>query len=416
MSWPAWKPRTSWPLPSAPAGPTGAEVRPSADRVGEGAPREAPVPLDTVWATAVVLITALWVASALTDGDVSPVDTTGLGAAAAAGAAALVGAGWVLRSIDSVWLAAATLILLPLAVAAAAGGSAHVLIVVLVAVAVTDLAAGVARPQALGGDRPAPWQAGVVLVGAGLLLAAVLAGDSPEGRWALPSQGRGAAATALVAGALLLLAGAVGPPRYRAVAVPGLLTGLVAGPALPDAALAVVGGGLAVIAALVVRRPGLALGFLALAAAGLSVTHPAAALLSAGSILALAPISDHPGTALLGLPGVTALVVAVIGAGAQAAPLVLAVATLATAAVLVSPLPVAGRSTLALGEVGLAGLGWGAVAVGLLAGWLVLAPSTWGWTGVTDLDHYDKGAAAAAAAGLLVLVLLVSTAENREPA
>ena len=352
-----------------------------------------------VWAAAVAVVTALWVVAALADGDPAPVDTTAMGAAAAAGTAAAVGAGWAFGPLRPAWLAGLALVLLPVAAAAGTEGSVPVLAIVLLVLVIADVGAALARAEDEPVDGEVWLPAGLVLVATALLVAALAAGHDGNGRWALTSPGRAQASFALAAAAVLLAAAALGPPRGRGYAGPALVVGLVAAPGLQSLTLAVLGGSLAVVSAGVLgRRPGTALGFLALGAAGFSAGRPAAALLAAGAVLALAYAADHPAAALLGAPGASLLATAVLASGDAAAPIVVALAA-AASAVLLALSATREEAGLELGE-----QPWALVPVALLAAWLFLAPGTWAWTGSGSLELYDRGAAAAVAGGLAVVV------------
>lgn len=170
-------------------------------------------------------------------GDPAPVDTTAVGAAAAAGTAAAVGAAWGFRPPRPLWLAGLTLLLLPVATASAVGGSAPVLAVILLLLAagevVPSLSSGGGSEDRIGqlqGDESEAeetgqeeiWaQAGLVLLAAGLLVAAIASGRGGNGEWRFVADGGVAAGFGLAAAAVLLGAAALGPTRavpmpYRA--------------------------------------------------------------------------------------------------------------------------------------------------------------------------------------------------------
>lgn len=379
---------------------------------------------EVAWAVATLVVTVLWVVAALAQGDPAPVDTTAVGAAAAAGTAAAVGAAWGFGAIRPLWLAGLTLVVLPVATASATGGSAPVLPMALLLLAgaiVVSSFVGSSSPAATAGstagteesDRGMVWvEAVLVLLAAGLLLGAMASGKEGGDRWALVADGGTAATLGLVGAVALLVAAALGSSRVRAFAGPALLVGLVVAPGLSEVAVAAVGGVLAVLCAAVLsRRPGVALGFLGLGAAGtaagLSAGRPAAALLAAGAVLALSYRGDHPAAGLLALPGAAALAVEAISAGGEAAPIVLVVAAAASAALL-GLAAIGATSAIQVAPAGVldeSRLPWAAIPAAALGMWLVVAPGTWTWTGVSGLGPYDKGAAPAAAVGIAVVVL-----------
>jgi hypothetical protein len=139
-----------------------------------------------------------------------------------------------------------------------------------------------------------------------------------------------------------------------------------------------------------------ALGALAVAAAvvgsGPGAWRPPAMLLAAGAVIAMA--LPGRGAALAGLPGAAALVPSlmrtggpgawVVGCAAAACLGLLAYGAVRRAA----PLRPTGSSVPALAA----------------AGWLVVAPGSWGWVGPHEMPAYDRGAAVAVAAGLVGLV------------
>jgi hypothetical protein len=379
---------------------------------------------EAIWAAAAAVVTVLWVVAALVGGDPAPVDTTAVGAAAAAGTAAAVGAAWGSGSIKPVWLAGLTLVVLPVATASAAGGSAPVLPVVLLVLVAGEVVSSLSNPgghgdggtgQAREGETSPEevWaRAGLVLLATGMLVAAVASGREGSEDWRLVADGGAASAFGLAAAAVLLGAAALGPPPGRAYAGPGLLAGLIVAPGVSSLTLAIIGGALALLsAALLGRRPGVALGFLGLGAAAFSAGRPAAALLLAGAALALSYGADHPAAGLLGLPGAAALTMDALTAGGGAVPIVLVAAMVATAALLVLAATGVTRS-IQLAPVRVIEaeyLPWAAIPAAALGTWLLVAPGTWTWTGASGLGAYDRGAAAAAAVGCSVVVLKAAT-------
>ncbi len=381
------------------------------------------------WTVAAAVVTALWVVAAVAGGDPAPVDTAAVGAAAAAGTAAVVGAAWSSGPTKPLWLAALMLVVLPVGTAAAAGSSAPVLPVILLVLAAGEIVSSLTSPggQSDSGtgqprqEETSPeevWaRAGLVLLATGLIVAAIASGRGENDEWRLVADGGSAAGFGLTAAVILLGAAALGPSPGRAYAAPGLLVGLLVAPGVSSLTLAVAGGGLALLSAAVLgRRPGVALGFLGLGAAAFSAGRPAAALLLAGAVLALSYGGDHPSAGLLGLPGAAALATDALTAGGGAAPVVLVAAAAATAVLLVLA---ASRVTQAiqLAPVRMMEpdyLPWAAIPAAALATWLLVAPGTWAWTGASGLGAYDRGAAVAAAVGCSVVVLKAAV-RLREP-
>ena len=120
---------------------------------------------------------------------------------------------------------------------------------------------------------------------------------------------------------------------------------------------------------------------------------PAAILLAAAAVLAAA--LDTPLAALCGLPGAVALAGVLLG---RPLTLVGAVAAVALATV---------GLTLALRFSGRLRLDGGRPIALILGAWLVVAPSTWVFSGATGLRAYDLGASRAVATGLLVALAVV---------
>jgi hypothetical protein len=331
-------------------------------------------------------------------------------------------------------LSGLTLAVLPIATASVTGGSAPVLPIVLLVLAAAEVISSLSGPGGQSeGDtgeaqvgkiqreetgREGIWaQAGLVLVAAGLLVAGIASGREANEDWRFVADGGATAAFGLAAAAVLLGAAAFGPTRGRAYAVPGLLAGLIVAPGVSPLTLAVTGGALALLSAAVLgRRPGVALGFLGLGAAAFSTGRPAGALLLAGAALALSYGGDHPAAGLLGLPGAAALAMEALTAGGGATPVVLVAATAATAALLVLATAQVTRAIqVAPARVMEPGyLPWAAIPAAALGVWLLVAPGTWAWTGAAGLGAYDRGAAPATAVGCAVIVL-TAAARLRNP-
>jgi len=317
-------------------------------------------------------------------------------------------------------MAGLTLVILPVATASVTGSSAAVLPVILLVLAAGEVISSLSGtggdgegrasdPQGEETTREEIWvQAGLVLLAAGLLLVSAASGRDGGGDWRFVADSGASAGFGLAAAAVLLGAAAIGPTRGRAYAAPGLLVGLIVAPGLSSLTLAAVGGALAVLSAAVLgRRPGVALGFLGLGAAAFSTGRPAAALLLAGAALALAYGGDHPAAGLLGLPGAAALALDALIAGGGATPVLLVAATAATAALMVLA-AIRATEVIQLAPVRVMEPGflpWAAIPAAALGIWLLVAPGTWAWTGASGLGAYDRGAAPAAAVGCAVVVL-----------
>ena len=277
------------------------------------------------------------------------------------------------------------LLVLPAAVAEAArGGNAAPLGVALGALGLIAAVAG-ARDR----GRSVPLLA--LAVGLGGFVAGMTAGSVDFERIRLAIGDRPAAALVLGAAALVLAAVDATSRAERAVVAPVLLGALLAAPALPPLAVVFGWGALAAGAAWL-DRPQLALAATAVVAVAAGV-GPAATLLAAGAVLAWA--LDSPIAALCGLPGVV-LFADVLAARAYtglslAAGAALGATGLALALRFRSELRLDGGRPLAL----------------VLAGWLVIAPGTWGFTGASGLGAYDTGAARALATGALVALAML---------
>ncbi|MBV9254623.1 MAG: hypothetical protein JO054_10350 [Actinobacteria bacterium] len=267
---------------------------------------------------------------------------------------------------------------LPVTVAMAAGrGSLDPLLVAVAAIAIVGLWPG-----------PDRWLPVARLSGAvgGVLW---LVAHTLQNGGHLHADGRGTAAAMLVAAVLLIGAGSSGShPSGRLLLVPGVLAGVAAAPAMP--LLAAVAAGAAALAAALIRRPATALALLAVAAAAVSGAVPAAYLLGAAAVLAGAIGADA--SVVLGLPGAVVLAAAVMGTAVTAPTVVVAVATIGVAAVAAERM----RGPVRLDPP--------RVPAAMFAAWLVAAPGSWAWAGLSGLAGYDRGAAVAVAAALVVLV------------
>ncbi|HUQ40491.1 MAG TPA: hypothetical protein VM030_10080 [Acidimicrobiales bacterium] len=345
------------------------------------------------WALLAALLVAGWVALAcLGDTAVGDVELTAAAAAAAAGCAALAAAPGPGRRRYDLPVSVVALVGLPPAVAlAAADADARPLAAVVAVLAVAGAATG-------GRDLTVRLRA-VAVAGAGAaVLAGVLAAPASD-EWLLVPPDRGAAAGLVLAGLLLAL-GSLGPvvsvPALRPLLGPALLVAMVGSVALKDDAVVVVMAATAV--AVATARPPLGVAFVAVAVASLPAGPPTAALLAAAAVLMVA--IDRPAGGFLALPGGVAL-----------------------ALVVAQPGPLAGRVSLVLAALVVAGAvgrsvpsptAWGARAGGpievprlpavALAAWLLVAPGSWRWAGDPPLDAYDHGAARAAAVMLIVLL------------
>ena len=365
-------------------------------------------PVRLAWTGLAVGVTAVWVAFALGGGDGAPIDTTAAGAAAGAGMAALLGAGWRPVVLGGVQAGGVALVVLPAAVAAPAGGSTALLVAGLGLAAGAEVAvrwSGAGAP-AVGPRRHLARRRGIrlgaalpVVAGCGVLAGGLLVERADAGSWVLPT-GNGLTTALVLAGAgVLLLVAALGPSRAWALAVPALVVALpVASHLPPDAGVAAAAAAAVFAAAILPARPSVALAALAVAAAiSAAPTGPVAALLAAGAALGLAV--EHPAAALLGLPAASALAALAVPSGRSEEVALLAGTAVVTAACLAVQAGRAGTPQP-----------WApsfeaAPALGL-AGWLALAPETWAWTGAGGTGAYDRGAAVAAAATALTLAAI----------
>ena len=340
------------------------------------------------------------------------------GAAAAAGAAVLAGAtslrqGWGLAAI-----AVGVFVLPPALAVAASGGDARSLVGMLAVVVALGVAWG-------GRTRAARLRAvGVAGAGTALLGAAVFAG-APD--YTLGGRTTTFAATIVTAGVLLVIAGAggsVGVPALKPLLAVGALAGIVGASAVPGVWVPLLVGAAAVGIAGV--RPAPAVALFAIAVAALPGGQPAASLLAAGAVLAVA--IDRDWAVVAALPGAIAMIEVLMFPGEIAPRVVVgAVATLLGVQVARDIFPPGQRrkadeegSRLAA-PVDLAAFP-GVVprraerhrlpALVLIA-WLLVAPGSWTWAGDAGIDHYDTGAGRAVAVAGLVLVALAG-ADHRQ--
>ena len=310
-----------------------------------------------------------------------------LAAAAACGIALLVCASApVERSAADVGALVAVWIASTLAVTGGVGDASTIPLAVWLAVAATAVAvAGV-----VAGDRALPAVlvvAGSALVAAGFAVAGDAAARFDAGAFA----GSPVAIGLALAGAVIVLAGAVEPDSHAVLAVPALAVAAVVAPHAGTPAAIAIPVGVAAVLAAWFDRGGLAVALTAVAA--LAVTTPAGLLLAGATVVVLA-VPSSPAL-LAAAPGAVALVVhathdptaASIAAGLTAA----AVAALLTLGRDLRPTTIPLRALPAA----IAGIH------------LAFAPTgSTRWTGATDdLAHWNRGAAVAAAAALLAVVV-----------
>lgn len=188
----------------------------------------------------------------------------------------------------------------------------------------------------------------------------------------------------------------VSPNAWPVLAVPALVVGLRSAEGGSDIAVPI--AVLAVAAAVAGHSPA-SIALLALAAADIGAPS-AGALLAAAAVLSGA--IHLPQAAGLALPGGIELALAIEASEMTVGVVVVAVASAAAAVLLVMRRydPAIGLDPRALP----------AVALGA---WLLVAPSTWTWTGVTGLSHYDRGAATAL--GVVALVSLTGMLFGQMP-
>lgn len=332
------------------------------------------------WPATAATISLAWVVVALLDTSRVPP----LAAAAAAGTAVLGAAPAVAVAGVPGVTGVLGVFVLPAAVAEAVrGGDAALL------AGVAGLLA-IAAVVAASRDRGPSTALVMLCLGVTAVVVGLAAGslDADKVRFVLTDREAGAV---VVAGAALVV-GAIDDRMYaeRAVFAPVLLCAVLAVPALPPLAVALLWGALA-IGGGVVGKPPAALAALAIVAA--ATGEPAAALLfGAGAVLAAA--LDSSTAAITGMPGAVVLASALASREVTAVNVVAALALAATAALLgaaVRPdVRVDGGRPLALA----------------LAIWLAMAPGTWAFTAAEGLRAYDVAAARAVAVGALVALLV----------
>ncbi|MBW3536812.1 MAG: hypothetical protein KY395_03460 [Actinobacteria bacterium] len=360
-------------------------------------------------------VVAFWIMLAAAGGGV--VEGFGLtislspaGAAAAAGTALLGGSSAPSRA-DTLAAALAGMLLLPIAVAVAASGEdARPLVAVLVLVAGLGVTAG-------GRHRAARLRA-VALAGVGtaLLGAAVVAADQTG--HVLTATGPAFGTPMVAGGALLALAGAggsVGVPALKPLLVVGLLAGVVSASSVGDLWVPLLVGAAAIGIAAV--RPAAAFGLFAIAVAALPGAQPAASLIAAGVIVAIA--LDRDWAVVATLPGLIAMVETLTLPGPLAPRVIVAGTAIALSVVIASDLfarrtrpRTAQEGSRLATTVDLAALPRAGprraerhrIPALVVAAWLLVAPGTWSWAGETRLGDYDAGAGRAVAVAALILV------------
>ena len=378
-------------------------------------PIAAPPAIPWAWVALGGVVVAAWAGLAATGGaDMSMAGITltisAAGAAAATGAAALAGA----TSLRQGWGLAAVLagvLVLPVCLAlAASGDEARPLIVVLPLVVALGVVGG-------GRTRAARLRAvGIAGIGTALLGAAILAGPSPT----LVARTTTFGATIVIAAVLLVIAGAggsVGVPALKPLLAVGALAGIIGAAAVPGIGVPLLVGAAAVGIAGI--RPAVAVALFAIAVASLPGGQPAASLLAAAAVLAVA--LDREWGVVAALPGAIAMVEVLMFPG-EIAPRVLIGATAALLGVQVArdvfPRPARDQhgeegSRLAV-PIELASVPGiiprraerHRLPVMVLAAWLLVAPGSWTWAGDAGITHYDTGAGRAVAVAALVLVTL----------
>ena len=356
--------------------------------------------VDRAWPVAATAFTALWVVAAATGGDVGPLHFSALGAAAAAGTAAAVAAAWPPGEWwGRPWAGAITAPLAPLVLPVVVGlaASERSAIPLAIVAAVAGVVTGSRR------HRPDLHSGGLALAGAGALLASLLSSHAARPGWHLAPSGDPQAITLLVAALGLLAATARDDATQiglRPLTVVAVVAGISGSAFVPESAPFIAAA--AVIVAVARQSRGVLLAVGAVAVAAIPGAMPAALLLGAAAVVA--PAVPRAAADVLVIPGAVALVAVFITQSASTATAI-AVGLLVAAATVVAlgPRPTTDTHPPALNK-----------APGLaLAGWLVVAPSTWRWTGVR-IPAYDKGAAIGAAT--FALTAVVVTAWHAAPA
>ena len=360
-------------------------------------------------------VVAAWIALAAAGGAVMEVASlsvtvTPAGAAAAGGTALVAGASVPYRGAA---LAASLsgLLLLPVTVALAASGEdARPLLVVLALVAGLGVTAG-------GRHRTARLRA-VALAGIGITLvgAAVIAAD--QGGYVLTPTGTTFGAAMVAGAALLVIAGAggtVGVPALKPLLVAGLLAGVVSASVVGDLWVPLLLGAAAIGIAGV--RPTAALGLFAIAVAALPGAQPAASLMGAGVVVAIA--LDREWAVVAVVPGLIATVETLLIPGAVAPRVIVGAGAIALTVLIAIDLfgqraePTQAREGSRLASrVDLAALPGLAprraerhrIPAIVVAAWILVAPGTWSWVGEARLADYDSGAGRAVAVAILFLV------------
>lgn len=373
------------------------------------ATRRASTP-DGAVVAATAVATAAWVALLVMGarGRVAVFNVSPLVAAGAGGAALLAAAAFEGGRRDHRTAIGTLLGLVALSAGLAGGGRSDEVVVA------GAVLAGLALAAALSADALPPAErrlaVPMALAGLGATVVGFVVLRAQGERWSLPPAGtvpRTAIVAILVGAAALTIAATTSGRRPAGVLLAGgLVLGLAAGPLRPDdgdlAALAIALAVAAVAAAVFGRAP-TALALLALStAAGPAALVPASRLLAAGSVVAGAV--DRPVAWLAAAPGGVALAAGVVDAGDGLATGLGAAAALVAAAL---GTRVGGR---AAGDPpaggGARGWGPGLLPAAVVGAWLLLAPTTWTWTGAA-LRSYDRGMALAATAALVTVVSAV---------
>lgn len=336
------------------------------------------------------------------------ITVSGGGAAAAAGAATLAVATSPRRGRGLAAVGVGALVLPAALAVAASGGEARPLIGVLPFVVGLGVVAG-------GRTRTARLRAVAIAgIGTALLGAAVLAGS---GTYALTARSTTFGATCVIGAVLLVIAGAggsVGVPALKPLLAVGALAGIIGASAVPGVGVPLLVGAAAVGIAGV--RPAPAVALFAVAVAALPGGQPAASLLAAGAVLAVA--LEREWAVVAALPGAISMVGALMFPG-EIAPRVIvgATATLLGLQVARDIFPAGGARPDGDGSRLAAPVDLAAfpgivprraerhrLPALVLVAWLLVAPGSWTWAGDAGIDHYDSGAGRAVAVAGLVLV------------